>query len=212
MVNITLGVITAACVILRITYKAVFTAGELGWDDYFVIATLLVGTPSTIMTDRGTTANGLGKDIWTVPFTQITNFLRWFYIMEIFYFLELTVLKLSLLCFFLRIFPARLVKRLIWATIIFDVVYGIAFMFAAAFQCRPISYYWDRWDGEHSGKCLNINAIAWANAAISIALDVWMLALPLWQVLYLKLGWKKKVGVIMMFFVGTLYVLIMRES
>ena len=66
---------------------------------------------------------------------------------------------------------------------------------------------WWRWDGEHKdGKCVDINALGWANAAISIALDAWMLVLPLWQVSLLKLAWKKKLSVALMFFVGTLYV------
>lgn len=51
---------------------------------------------------------------------------------------------------------------------------------------------------------LNANAIGWANAAISVALDVWMLAVPLWNLKRLNLHWKKKVGVAAMFVVGTL--------
>lgn len=202
--NITLGVISAACVLMRITYKAVFSLAELGWDDYLVLATLISGVPSTIITDRGTTVNGLGKDIWTLPFSNITNFIRWFYVMEVLYFFQLTLLKLALLFFFLRIFPAREMKRLIWGTIAFVIMFGTSFVFAGIFQCRPINFYWNRWDGEHAGKCLDINALGWANAAISIALDVWMLGLPLSQVFHLKLAWKKKVGVTLMFFVGTL--------
>jgi hypothetical protein len=56
----------------------------------------------------------------------------------------------------------------------------------------------------HEGSCLNINAIAWANAIISILLDVWMLAIPLWQLKGLQLDWKKKLGVGMMFSVAAL--------
>jgi hypothetical protein len=74
----------------------------------------------------------------------------------------------------------------------------------AIFQCNPINYFWLKWDGEHKGQCLNINPITWANAIISISLDIWMHAIPLWQLKRLKLGWKKKTGVAAMFFVGTL--------
>lgn len=202
--NITLGVISAACVLTRIIYKAAFSVAELGWDDYMVLATLLSGVPSTILTDRGTIATGLGRDIWTLPFSKITKFLRFFYVMEILYFLQLTLLKLALLFFFLRIFPAKKIKTIIWATIAFNILYGLSFIIAAIVQCQPISHYWNSWDGEHKGKCISINALAWANAAISIALDIWMLALPLSQVFSLKLAWKKKVSVALMFFVGTL--------
>jgi hypothetical protein len=61
------------------------------------------------------------------------------------------------------------------------------------------------WDGEHQGTCLiNNNALGFANAGISILLDIWMLCLPLTQLLKLSLHWKKKVGVAMMFSVGLL--------
>lgn len=203
--NIILGAISAACVLARILFKAAFSAGELGWDDYMILATLVLGVPSTIVQDIGTLKHGLGKDVWTLSFGTITAFVKWFYVIEVMYFFNVAMLKLSLLFFFLRIFPARPTRRLLWATIAFDICFGISFILAAIFQCQPISHYWNKWDGEHlAGKCINVNALGWANAVISIALDVWMLVLPLWQVSQLKLAWKKKVGVALMFFVGTL--------
>lgn len=86
----------------------------------------------------------------------------------------------------------------------FDILFGIAFIVMVLVQCRPISYNWLSWKGEGGGQCVNITAVAWANAAVSIAIDLFMLAIPLSQLSQLKLHWKKKVGVAMMFFVGTL--------
>jgi hypothetical protein len=204
--NIALGSVSALCVLLRIVYKAKFSVAELGWDDYFILATLLTGVPQTIITDKGTIANGLGRDIWTLPFEDVITFTRWFYIMEVLYFLIVALLKLSLLFFFLRIFPTRNMRRMLWGTIAFDIAFGIAFTVAAIFQCQPVSYYWNRFDDGQTGKCVNINGLGWANAAISIVLDLWMLALPLSQVFTLKLAWKKKISVALMFCVGTLFV------
>lgn len=200
----TLAVISAVCVLLRLIYKMVLTMSELGLDDCFIFITLIFGVPSSIINVRGTAANGLGRDIWTLRFEQITNFVRWFYVMEVLYFAQVTLLKFSLLFFYYRIFPGRPVRRVIWATVIFNGLFGFIFVTVAIFQCKPISYYWNNWDNEHSGKCININALGWANAAISIALDIWMLAIPLSQLIHLKLAWKKKVGVALMFCVGTL--------
>lgn len=72
------------------------------------------------------------------------------------------------------------------------------------FACQPITYNWMRWDGEHEGTCMDVDLIFWANASISIALDVWMMAVPLWKIRSLQLDWKKKVGTGIMFFLGTL--------
>ncbi|KAJ4390957.1 hypothetical protein N0V93_004556 [Gnomoniopsis smithogilvyi] len=175
----------------------------LGMDDWFIIGCILVGTTGTIMTSLGTIANGLGKDIWTLTPYQITSFGYWFYHMEWTYFMELFLLKMSLLFFYLRIFPAKGVRMLLWGTIFYNIAWGIAFVLVAIFQCQPISFYWTKWDGVGSGTCLDTNAIGWANGVSSIVLDVWMLAIPMAQLRTLQLHFKKKIGVAIMFCTGT---------
>ncbi|KAJ4334626.1 hypothetical protein N0V95_009118 [Ascochyta clinopodiicola] len=201
--NIVLSVVSVACGVTRIVYKAVYSMAELGWDDYTVILTLLAGVPSVVLIDRASLPNGLGRDVWTVPFDRITAFVRWLYVLEILYFFQITLLKLTLLFFFLRIFPKTIVRNVLKGTIIFTILYGLTFVIIAIFQCRPINHYWDNWDLEHDGKCININALAWSNAIISIVLDIWMLVLPLYEVFRLQLSWRKKLSVAIMFLVGT---------
>jgi hypothetical protein len=157
-----------------------------------------------VLNVHGLTANGLGKDIYTIPSKQITDFVHVFYAMEIMYFAQVSLLKLSILFFYLRIFPGTGVRHLIWMTIVVTAFTGTVFVILAIFQCLPISYYWKRWDGEHEGSCFDVNAMAFGNAGISIILDVWMLGLALSQIYHLNLHWKKKVGVALMFNVGLL--------
>lgn len=205
-ISIALGVISICIVALRLGFK-LLTTHELMSDDYVVCFLILVITASVLVTHYGTTPNGVGRDIWTLTPTMITNFLYFFYVMAILYFAEVMLVKLCLLLFYLRIFPGKLVRRLLWATVVFDVLFGVIFLLVAIFQCSPISFFWQSWDGEQQGTCLNMNAIAWSNAGISIALDLWMLAIPLSQLRTLRLHWKKKIGVALMFCVGTVYVL-----
>ncbi|GJC84899.1 satratoxin biosynthesis SC1 cluster protein 4 [Colletotrichum liriopes] len=203
-ISITMGTLSGVFVIIRLVHKVLATLGDLGMDDWFILITLGAGIPGTVINTHGFATNGLGKDIWTVPFDKITNFGYWFFVMEPMYFGQVTLLKMSLLFFYMRIFSHNSsIKKLIWGTIGFNAVFGTTFIFVAVFQCTPISFYWTKWDLEHKGTCLDINAIAWANAGISIVLDFWMLALPLSQIKSLNLHWKKKIGVAMMFFVGT---------
>lgn len=197
-------IITALFVITRFVYKIFFAKIDLGKDDWIVLATMISTTPSAIITVHGMTANGLGRDIWTLTATQITHVLRYFYIMAWLYFTQVMLVKLSFITFYMRIFPAKGVQRVLWATFIFTVLWGVAFILTAVFQCKPISYFWTKWDGLHEGTCLSTNAISWSNAAINIALDLWILAVPLWQLRELHLHWKKKIGVAFMFCIGTL--------
>ncbi|KAK4124112.1 hypothetical protein N657DRAFT_689720 [Parathielavia appendiculata] len=200
--SIVLIVVSSAIVALRLGFKLLVTR-SLSSDDWVIFGLLFVSIPSVGIIHYGTVPNGVGRDIWTLTPEQITNFLFYFYIMAILYFTQVALIKICLLLFYLRIFPARPVRRLLWATVGFSVAFGIFFIFLAIFQCTPISFFWDKWDREHEGKCLDSNAIAWANAALSIALDFWMLAIPLAQLKTLNLHWKKKIGVALMFCVGT---------
>ncbi|KAJ3531754.1 hypothetical protein NM208_g8739 [Fusarium decemcellulare] len=201
-VTIVLGVISGISILLRIGSKILITNSDFGLDDLFIILTLTIGIPSTAMNIHGTAGHGEGRDIWTLEFDQITRFGFFFWLLEVFYFAQVSLLKMSLLFFYLRIFPGP-AQKLLWGTVIFNAIYGVAFIFLAIFQCSPISFFWTGWDGEHEGTCANVNAIGWANASVSIALDVWMLAIPMWYLRNLKLHWKKKIGVAAMFIVGT---------
>lgn len=200
----TMAAIAALFIVIRFSYKIFVARVDLGWDDWFVLASMVVATPSAIITVHGTVANGLGRDIWTLTPQQITDFGFYFYLMAWLYFTQVALVKLSLIFFYMRIFPSQGSRRLLWGTVAFTALFGFAFVVTAIFQCMPINYFWTKWDGRGGGSCANANAISWANASINIALDLWILAIPLWQLRSLKLHWKKKIGVALMFCVGTL--------
>ncbi|PVH76144.1 hypothetical protein DL98DRAFT_465509 [Cadophora sp. DSE1049] len=195
------GVSSGVAVVLRF-YSRWKSAQEFWYDDYSIIAVMVLGIPSSVMNVQGLTYNGLGLDIWRVGFRQITDFIHVFFAMELLYFSQIGAVKLSILFFYLRLFPGPSIRKWTWGTIIFNTIFTLLFVLIGLFQCAPIRFYWKRWDNEHKGKCMDINALGWANAGISIALDVWMLALPMTQLVNLNLHWKKKLSVAAMFGVG----------
>lgn len=119
---------------------------------------------------------------------------------------------MTFLLLYLRIFPRAKIRKVIWWTLIVNCTYTFVFVVVGIFQCQPIGYYWKRWDGEHHGRCIDLNALGWLNAAISIVLDIWMLAIPLTQIIDLNMQWKKRVGVGLMFSVGILQVFLTTRS
>lgn len=205
ILNNVFGTLSGVFVLQRVAYKIWFKVG-LGSDDLMAAATVLIGLPSTVIGVYKVADHTLGRDIWTLTPSQITDFGRYFWIMEILYFLEVSMLKLSLILFYIRIFPGQTVRTILWITFAACAAFGLSFALVSVFQCTPISFYWEKWDGEHHGTCLNINSIAWSNAAISIAFDIWVLAIPLWQIKDLHLDWRRKVGVALMFCMGALQV------
>ncbi|KAJ4149932.1 hypothetical protein LMH87_010705 [Akanthomyces muscarius] len=202
IVSNTLGIISALFVIQRFAYK-LWAGLDFGWDDWFCLITILSGIPATVFNAHWLPQNGMGRDVWTLTPSQITKFGLGFYVIEVLYFQQVATLKLSLLFFYVRIFPSRSVRRLLWGTVAFVSIWGSVYVFLGIFQCTPIHYFWMKWDGIHAGHCMDINALGWSNAGMSIATDLWMLAIPMWQLKTLQLDWRRKVGVGMMFGVGT---------
>jgi hypothetical protein len=118
--------------------------------------------------------------------------------------MAIALTKMSFLCFCLRIFPRKELRKLIYTLMAITAAYGTAFTITGLFNCTPVSYIWTSWDGEHTGKCINFHVFAWAHAAINIVLDLVILAVPIPELLRLSLSMKKKIYIIMMFSIGTL--------
>jgi len=137
-------------------------------------------------TDTLTVADhGLGKDIWTVPFSSITTLLhvrassasillihrltiapQIYYVNEILYIITLPLIKVSIIFTYLRIFPEMSFRWLAFAAIGLNIAYVIAFLIVTVLQCQPISFAWNRWDKEHEGTCMDLNAQVMAAAAM----------------------------------------------
>ncbi|GKU08534.1 unnamed protein product [Fusarium langsethiae] len=200
-INDTMGIVSGVFCILRYVTKFVYKV-PFGLDDLFMLITMLISIACITINTYGLGHSGFGRDIWTLEPAQITAFGRWFYVMAILYFADQAFLKLTMIFFFLRIFPSKNVRKILWTTVGLTIAIGIIYIFLAIFQCQPISYFWTKWDHEHKGKCASINGITWSNGAINIAMDFWILAIPISQLKKMNMDWRKKILVGSMFSVG----------
>ncbi|UZP35154.1 hypothetical protein NXS19_002970 [Fusarium pseudograminearum] len=200
-INTVMGIISGVFVFIRFATKITYSI-SMGLDDLLIAITMLLAAFCICINAFGSAPNGIGTDIWTLTPEQITNFGYWFYVIVLTYFILQTTMKLSLLFFYLRIFPSKGVRRLLWGTVAFICANGTIFALVATFQCRPISHFWTKWDGNHKGWCANVNGVAWSNGAINIASDFLILSIPLFQLRKLNLDLNKKIGIGLMFSVG----------
>ncbi|KAL0943547.1 CFEM domain-containing protein [Colletotrichum truncatum] len=174
-----------------------------GWDDwtisfaYFMMIAFLAAT----LLAR---SQGIGRDIWTLTVEQITAFIKGFFAFEIVYSVTLAVIKASILFLYLRIFGSitETFRQILWATQIFNAAVCITFIIVNFNQCKPLSYFWHGWDGKYPGYCIDLSAMTLSHAAFNIAMDVWMLLLPLTQVYKLNLQKRQKAGIMSMFGAG----------
>jgi hypothetical protein len=72
-------------------------------------------------------------------------------------------------------------------------------------QRRPLDLFWNGWKNKNpQGVILSGNLIGITHGAWNVALDIWMMILPMTQLLKIGIKLKKKIGVIAMFGVGLL--------
>lgn len=115
--------------------------------------------------------------------------------------------KISVVCLYYRIFALittsfRIACHVMNAWIICT---GFAFTMATIFQCSPIAAFWDR--SIPGSKCFQ-NEPWWISyATVQICTDFLLLAMPLGQVMKLSMGRAEKLGIVLVFGTGGLYVL-----
>ncbi|KAL3465711.1 hypothetical protein BJX64DRAFT_285314 [Aspergillus heterothallicus] len=191
--------ISMLCVLLRLAGRLV--GSKLGWDD------LTIGLASGLAIAIGALAfpihnAGLGTDFWNIPFENITRTLYLFAIVVDLYPPTIALIKVSMLLLYLRLFPSPTLRTATITVATLTAIWGTVYTLINIFICNPRSYIWEQWDGEHSGKCMDQQAILISHAIINIVLDVVVIGLPLPTLLGLRLSASKKVGVCAMFVVG----------
>ena len=114
------------------------------------------------------------------------------------------MIRVSILCLYLRIFPQRAFKKTVYTIMVVNVLYGTAFILTSLFQCIPVNAAWTKWDGTGPAKCINANAIGWTSAAINIVLDTIIIILPLPVLTRLVMSWERRIYILVMFGLGSL--------
>ncbi|KAL1795458.1 hypothetical protein ACET3X_005682 [Alternaria dauci] len=195
------GIASLIAFILRAVARLPWFGGNWGLDDWVMTGSMVLIVPLSICAYI-LNQIGMGQDMWYVPFDNITKILEIFYYTELLYLASVALTKIAILLFYLRIFPHQGLRRIIYATIVVCIMYIIGFVTATALQCLPIRIAWEYWDGEHHGQCINLNADAWASAAVNIILDLVVIILPMRELSKLAMSRRRKFGVMLMFFGG----------
>ncbi|KAF3013258.1 hypothetical protein E8E14_008700 [Neopestalotiopsis sp. 37M] len=171
-------------------------------DDYLMFVVLALYLPFTVV-GQYARLTAFGVDIWTESTSTVTTALKLFFIDESFYLALLALCKLVMLCFFLRIFPNRWFRITVYVAIGFVASAGVVLVFLQIFQCVPLDFNWEGWKGTFgTHKCLNVNALTYTAASISIFQDVCLLLLPLPLTLTLHTSRRNKLNIVVMFSLG----------
>lgn len=115
--------------------------------------------------------------------------------------------QISLLLLYQRVFTLQLKWfRIALAVIAFlALTSNLSTVFAVIFQCSPIKKGWNR--RETAGRCINATRLFIAHAALSLLVDVAIVAVPLPLVWHLHTNRRTKAAVSGMVLLGSLSVL-----
>ncbi|KAK6220297.1 integral membrane protein [Colletotrichum tabaci] len=195
---IVLPAITIAVVLLRCISRIAVAKG-MWWDDWIALVTTFFLSASGVIALINHRI-GFGLHYWDIDPGKATTILQIFYAAQMIYVLVITGAKAALCAFYARVFSHQ---RFRLATNIFLTCLAIQtplFVFLIMFQCIPIQAVWDR---SINGYCLNITAISYAGAAVTIIEDLILIAMPIPELMKLQLGLKKKLAVVFLFGFGS---------
>ena len=130
------------------------------------------------------------------------------------YLLTISLTKASILLFYLRLFGTPgtrpVLRKLLYTTQVLVVVWLIASIIPGIFRCHPIDDMWNPliFSGpDVRDHCIDENAYYVSTSVFNVALDFWILVLPLSIVWRLQLSRGRKAGLIAIFLLGVLYVI-----
>jgi len=127
------------------------------------------------------------------------------YIVLLFYNPGLAFFKLSLLSFYVRVFPVvRWLRLSCYAIGSLIVAWVIATQFAFIFRCAPVSAAWMN----IPGKCINPTSIFIAQSIPTLVFDIAILALPVRTIWGTQMKRPQRIGVIGVFLLGGLVTII----
>ena len=115
------------------------------------------------------------------------------------YLAGLTLTKVSILLQYMRLFQGKTIRRIIIGMLVFVTAFGTWSIIASLLLCRPIHYFWD---DIGNGKCMNIKAKWFSDAAVNILTDFILLSIPMPFLKGLHLPRRQKAGLIAVFSLG----------
>ena len=115
----------------------------------------------------------------------------------------ITIVKLSLILLYRRIFATPLFRRTSLVVGIACVVWFVVSCFLVIFQCQPVSAFFNP-ELLFTDHCIDLQVLYWGILASNIALDLIVLCLPLYMVLGLQLAVRQKLLLSGIFALGSL--------
>jgi hypothetical protein len=197
--------VVSSCVVLGRLYFRMITR-TFGLDDWSILVALIIFIGWTACAVYVNLYGGIGKPLWEVTVGEFEIQYKSIVGAAHLYPAMSAAIRISLLLFYRRMFVtngSKVYRWIIYALIAVQVIYMVIFATIPVVNCHPYYSAWDVW--QHPTLCNNDEYILQTTAlySMSLALDIALLAVPLWPVWNLQMPLKKRLSVAGLFLIGT---------
>ncbi|KAL9008396.1 MAG: hypothetical protein Q9173_006474 [Seirophora scorigena] len=144
---------------------------------------------------------GSGRHMITLTLDQITSLIKTDQATQVLFGCSITATKLSILFFYLRLFPFRTFFVVSLITGVAALLWWVGLMLTAFLHCRPLAYYWDR--SIPNGYCVDEHLIGFTITSVNIVTDLVVLVLPIPWLWGMNMAVPKRMAVVGLFVLGS---------
>lgn len=196
-------IIVDTIIVAAKTYSRVQIARlSFWWDDFWIIVgyVLLMPICALGITMANVEVAWNNEDRLILNYEENKILLKIIYSLLQFLVASYALTRYSILALYLRIFSDRRLRVAVWCVVAFVTLQWLAFALTAIFQCRPVSYYWDRSIAD--GKCLDVDNFYRSVTPFNLVVDVVLIFMPLPTVWQLRATTTRKWALTFLFMIG----------
>ncbi|KAL1849680.1 hypothetical protein Daus18300_013181 [Diaporthe australafricana] len=189
---IALVAVATLSVVLRLGSRLVQDAG-LRADDYLIVVALGLCIATCVLTVEFSAA-GAGRHVWALRTEEVVETSMYLFALGIVYTLAAMSIKTSIILLYIRVFSTtnKIFRLSIYLASVLTACLAITFIVVILAACQPMQFFWTRYDGISEGTCIDLGSFFVAFSIFNVSLDVFLLVLPIPQVLKLHMSARKK--------------------
>ncbi|KAL2274803.1 hypothetical protein FJTKL_02707 [Diaporthe vaccinii] len=199
---IALVAVATLSVLLRLGSRLVQDAG-LRADDFLIMVALILCIGTCVATVQMSGA-GAGRHVWALRTEEVVETSLYLFALGIIYSLAAMAIKMSIILLYVRVFSTAntVFRRCIFTAEFLTMALSVIFIVVILAACRPMQFFWTRFDGVSEGTCIDISSFFVAFSIFNVSVDVFLLILPIPMVLKLHMSVRKKLIVCALMMLG----------
>ncbi|KAL0940389.1 60s ribosomal protein l36 [Colletotrichum truncatum] len=194
-------VVVVVCLLAR-GYARLILQKKVQVQEYLILTAFACFLGWVYCTMKLVESPGYYVHTWNVKLRQTVDMGLLVHVAGVFYSVCLPLLKSSILVEWIGVFVPGTRNWFFWVSwtlVGLQVAFAIAAVVALNLACIPTQKKWEFW---LPGKCINAHDIETVSASFQLASDCAILILPQKAIWSLNMGWKKKLGVSVIFSLG----------